>query len=144
MKTQNLLGHKSTGLVCSFLLFHACSAADAGELEITSIAPSTNGINVVWTNSLPGYAFTLQVRDSLSVGNWSNAPTRYRWPGLMDHWVEPGTPRESARLYRVMAEPAPVPQRGRVLSATLVQSLSVATIQSRLQNWGLPAAQAHW
>src|SRR5262249_40407144 len=98
----------------------------------------------VWTNSVPGYAFTLQMRDSLSVGNWSNAPTRYRWPGLMNHWVEPGTPRGSARLYRVMAEPAPVPQRGGVLSATLVQSLPIMTIQATLQNYGLPVAEVRW
>src|SRR5512144_2538450 len=123
MKTQNLLGHKSTGLVCSFLLFHACSAADAGELEITSIVPSTNGIKVVWTNSLPGYAFTLQARDSLSVGNWGNAPTRYRWPSVKTNWMEATALQGRTRFYRVMAEPPPVPQRGKVLSVTLVQTL---------------------
>src|SRR5512147_3068999 len=136
MKTQNRFGQKSTGLALALLIVHACLAAQGSELEITSIVPSTNGIKVVWTNSLPGYAFTLQTRDSLSLGNWSNAPTRYRWPGLMNHWVEPGTPRAGARLYRVMAEPTPVPQRGRVLSATLVQSLPIATIQATLQNYG--------
>jgi hypothetical protein len=92
MKRQNGLGQKSTGLALALLIVHACLAAQGGELEITSIVPSTDGLNVVWTNSLPGYAFTLQTRDSLSAGNWSNAPTRYRWPGLINHWVEPGTP----------------------------------------------------
>ena len=144
MRKQNGLGQNSTGLALAYLIAQACLAAQGGELEITSIVQSTNGIRVVWTNSLPGYAFTLQARDSLSVGNWSNAPTRYRWPGLMNRWVEPGKLLGGARLYRVMAEPAPLPQRGRVLSSTLVQSLSVATIQATLQNYGLPAAQARW
>jgi secretory lipase len=144
MKTQNRLGKKSTGLALALLIFPACWSAQGGQLEITSIIPSASGIKVAWTNSLPGYAFTLQTCDSLSASNWSNAPTRYRWPGLMNQWVEPGTPRGSARLYRVMAEPAPVPQRGKVLSATLIQSLSIAMLQATLQNYGLPAAQARW
>src|SRR5215831_17011896 len=43
-----------------------------------------------------------------------------------------------------MAEPAAMPQRGRVLSATLIQNLPIATIQTTLQNYGLPVAQARW
>src|SRR5262249_21376419 len=137
-------GQKSTGLAFALLIVHAGLAAQAGEFEITSIVPTTNGIKVVWTNSLPGHAFTLQACDSLSVGNWSNVPTRYRWPGLMNQWVEPGTPRGSARMYRVMAEPAPAPQRGRVLGDNLLETLSIAMIQATLQNFNLPVEQARW
>lgn len=117
---------------------------DGAGLRITSMVPTTSGVKVGWTHSPPGYACTLQVRDSLSSGNWSNAPTRYRWPSLKNHSVDPAMLQGRARFYRVLAEPAPLPQRGRVLGVTPLRTFSTATIQAILRNYGLPTAQTRW
>jgi hypothetical protein len=101
-------------------LFLGLLTAAATEPRILSIAPGTSGIAITWTNPVPGHAYTLEHRGSLTFGNWQSVPTRYRWPGVMTRWMWPGSPSGSARFFRVQSEPIRAPERGKILSAPLL------------------------
>ena len=122
----------------------APQTAPAEEFHITSITPNTNGVRVTWTNPEPGYAYTLQERDSLTAGNWSNAPTRYGWPGVMTHWTEPRVLQPGTRFYRIMGETVRTPERGMILSSNLVQTWSLAGVQTILTQLGWQDDQSVW
>lgn len=113
-------------------------------LEIASIYRRANGVTVTWTSPLPEQAYTLQVSGSIAGSNWTAAPTRYRWPRLASHWTEAGGPTGPARFYRVLSEPIRLPDRGKLLSVTLCQTLSLATAQSTLSGSGLGSVRAQW
>ena len=119
--------------------------AAAAEFQVTSIMPNTNGITITWTNPVPENAYTLQIRDSLTGGTWTNAPTRYGWPSVATHWTEPGVPAAASRFYRVMAEPIRQPQRGRLLAVKPLQALTALMVRGILANEGFgTVTSAQW
>lgn len=139
------MGIKSREAAAGLLIgFVTSLTAAAAEFQITSINQNSNGVTLTWTNPVPGYAYTLQERDSLTAGDWSNAPTRYRWPGVMTRWTEPGAPRPGTRFYRVMGETIRTPERGKILSSSLVQNFTLFLVKLYLAQWGLPTDQAVW
>jgi pimeloyl-ACP methyl ester carboxylesterase len=106
-------------LIC-LLLSHLATAARAqAPVELTSISSTTNGVSMAWTDPGPGQAYTVQVRESLTSGAWRNGTTRYRWPWPFTHWGDAPRSLPAARFYRVLAQAAATPNRGRLLTSLL-------------------------
>jgi hypothetical protein len=93
----------------------------AAELETLSIIRSPHGITASWTNTLPGYAYTLQ--SATSLGHWLSVATRYAWTIAGTRWGVADWLTDGMRWFQVAAEPIQVVERGQLISATLVQSL---------------------
>lgn len=106
-------------------------------VEFTSILSTTNGVRMAWTDPGPGHAYTVQVRESLTSGGWRNAPTRYRWPWPFTNWGDAPINLPAARYYRVLAEPAATPDRGRLLNSSLRGRYDVNTQNSVYATWGI-------
>jgi len=118
--------------------------ATAAEVNIHSIEHKPNGVTVQWTNSDPGYAYTLQYRALPTSGTWSNVWTRYHWPGVMTQWTEPTARLRNAGFYRVLAEPIQVPERGKLLSTELLRQFTLSDARSRMSSVGFPTIDAAW
>ncbi len=107
------------------------------ELTIDSISSTTNGVRIAWTNPAPNQAYTVQVRESLTSGNWRNATTRYRWPWPYTHWgdVPVGVPR--SRYYRVVSETVAPPNRGKLLTRSLRDQYTPTRLDGFFEEWGI-------
>jgi len=116
----------------------------AADVSIEAGVLKSNGITLNWSNSAPGYAYTLQYRASASSGAWSNVWTRYRWPGVMTRWTEPTRVLTNAGFYRVVAEPIQAPQRGKILSVELLHTFPLTSVLTYLNDDGFPTADARW
>ena len=110
----------------------ACSAlawpslTQAQDLRFTTIAPTTNGLFLQWSNSVAGQAYTLQGRDRLTNTIWLPLDTSQPWPTLQTQWNTTLCPTQSMRFYQVAAvQPA---TRGRLISATLTTNFNAFTL----------------
>lgn len=104
---------------------------------ITSITSTTNGVRVAWTDPGPGQAYTVQVREPLASGAWRNATTRYRWPWPFTHWGDAPRNLPAARYYRVLAQPAATPNRGKLLTSYLKGQYTVNDQNTAFRDWGI-------
>lgn len=107
------------------------------ELTIDSLSSTTNGVRIAWTNPATNQAFTVQVRESLTSGNWRSATTRYRWPWPYTHWgdVPVGLPR--ARYYRVASQTVTPPSRGKLLNRSLREQYTPTQLNGLFAEWGI-------
>jgi pimeloyl-ACP methyl ester carboxylesterase len=117
-------------LICLLMSFLPTAARAQAPVELTSITSTTNGVRVTWTDPGPGQAYTVQVRESLTSGNWRNGTTRYRWPWPFTHWADAPRSLPAARYYRVLAQPAPAPNRGKLLTSSLRNQIGTNTLNS--------------
>ena len=106
-------------------------------LALTSITSTTNGVRVAWTDSGPDQAYTVQVRESLTSGAWRNGVTRYRWPWPFTHWADAPRNLPVSRYYRVLAQPAATPNRGKLLSRSLRGMNSLNSLNTAFASWGI-------
>ena len=114
-------------LVTSLLL----TAAQAQtQVALTSITSTTNGVRVAWTNPEPGFAYTVQVRESVTSGTWRNGAMRYRWPWPYTNWADAPRSLPAARYYRVLAQPAVTPNRGKLLTSFLRDQFATNALSS--------------
>ena len=126
---------KPLALLAILLLSPAAPAQTT--VELTSIVSTTTGIRMAWTDPVPGQAFTVQVRDSLTEGAWRNAATRHRWPWPFPHWGDAPRNLPATRFYRVIAQAEIAPDRGRLLSSA-VKGQWDAGFQNRVYvGWGI-------
>ena len=126
---------KPLALLAILLLSPAAPAQTT--VELTSIVSTTTGIRMAWTDPVPGQAFTVQVRDSLTEGAWRNAATRHRWPWPFPHWGDAPRNLPATRFYRVIAHAEIAPDRGRLLS-NAVKGQWDASFQNRVYvGWGI-------
>ncbi len=116
IKNRIALAGLLLGLLASLLSTETWAQAP---VELASVTSTTNGVQVAWTDPVPGNAYTVQVRDSLTSGVWKNGTTRYRWPWPFAHWGDAPRTLPGARFYRVLAQPAATPNRGKLLSSYL-------------------------
>ena len=117
---KNLIPTKPKRLLICLLMSLLSTAARAqAPIELTSITSTTNGVRVAWTDPGPGQAYTVQVRESLTSGAWRNGAMRYRWPWPFTHWGDAPRSLPAARYYRVLAQPAATPNRGKLLTSYL-------------------------
>jgi hypothetical protein len=105
--------------------------------ELSSITSTTNGVRVAWTDPGPGQAYTVQVRESLTSGDWRNAATRYRWPWPFTHWGDAPRNFPAARYYRVLTQPAAIPNRGKLLTSYLKGQFTVNDQNAAFAAWGI-------
>jgi pimeloyl-ACP methyl ester carboxylesterase len=112
--------------------------------ELASITSTTNGVRVTWTDQGPGQAYTVQVRESLTTGLWRNATTRYRWPWPHPHWGDAPRNLPAARYYRVLAQPAPMPDRGKLLTSSLRNQISTNTLNRNFDSNGINFVRARF
>jgi hypothetical protein len=106
-------------LICLLMSFLSTAARAQAPVELISITSTTNGVKVAWTDPELGQAYTVQVRESLTSGDWRNGTTRYRWPWPFTHWGDAPRSLPAARFYRVLAQPAATPDRGKLLTSFL-------------------------
>ncbi len=105
--------------VCLAMSLLSIAAQAQTPVQLTSIISNTNGVRVAWTEPGPGQAYTVQVRGSLTGGVWTSGSMRYRWPWPFTHWADAPTNLPAARYYRVLAQPAATPNRGRLISSVI-------------------------
>ncbi|MBL9173135.1 MAG: alpha/beta fold hydrolase [Verrucomicrobiales bacterium] len=126
-----------SGWICLLLGLVLPATSRAAEPTLTSIASTTNGVRLTWEDPTPEQAYTVQIRESLTNGTWRNATTRYRWPWPHPHWGDAPRSLPAARYYRVVSEPAAVPNRGNLRTSAL-QGQWDAEFQNRVYtNWGI-------
>src|SRR5436309_13843296 len=91
-------------LTCLLLSLWSAAAQAQAPVELSSITSTTNGVSVAWTDPVSGQAYTVQVRESLTIGAWRNGAMRYRWPWPFTHWADAPRNLPVARYYRVLAQ----------------------------------------
>lgn len=142
MKTYNqprsrlelsILGHF---LFATVVLLAASSVTAQTPVVMRSVDRSTNRVRVTWSDSTPGQAYTVQIRDSLSSGAWRNAPTRYRWPWPHTHWGDATRNLPPTRYYRVMAQTATPAARGKLLANSLKAENNLNVLKDAFDAWG--------
>ena len=133
-----------TAIIASLILTGAHPVSAGADIRIDSVERKSNGLRLNWTNSAPGYVYTLQQRADPAGGTWSNVWTRYRWPGVMTGWTEPSRLLSDAGFFRVVAEPIQVPQRGKVLATETLRQFSLSDVLYYLNNDGVPTTDAQW
>ncbi len=94
-------------------------------LRISTVSRSGDGWRLAWDSSLTGMAYTVQFKDTLQDSIWRLPDSGVPFPVGSDSWLDP-VPTNVIRFYRVVG--VPVAQRGKVLSATLSQTLSTSAI----------------
>ena len=124
-------------LICLLLSLLSTAARAQAPVELTAITSTTNGIRVAWTDPGPGQAYTVQVRESLTSGAWRNGAMRYRWPWPFTHWADAPRNLPVARYYRVLAQPAATPNRGKLLSSSLKGQFTVNDQNAAFAAWGI-------
>ncbi len=102
-------------------------------LKIQTSAGSAPALS--WPVLDPGWAVTLQYRGSLSTGPWLRAPNPTPWPSVATTWTETAASESSSRFYRLLTVPAA--DRGKIHSATLIQTYSKADLTSLLKLLGV-------
>jgi dienelactone hydrolase len=124
-------------LTCLLLSLLSAAAQAQAPVELFSITSTTNGVSVAWTDPGPGQAYTVQVRESLTIGAWRNGAMRYRWPWPFTHWADAPRNLPVARYYRVLAQPSATPNRGKLLSSTLKGQYTVNDQNAAFAAWGI-------
>src|SRR4029077_9076407 len=75
----------------------------------------------------------------LASGAWRNAPMRYRWPWPYTHWTDALSTLRAPRFYRVVAETLSPPERGKLLTNSLIGQLSTNSVRSSMIDFGASA-----
>ena len=97
---------------------------------------TTNGLALSWSGESSNTAYTVQFQSSLISGAWQNASMRYRWPWPFTNWSDAPLTLRGPRFYRVMAETLPLPERGRLLTNSIVGQLSTNQVRSVMLDLG--------
>src|SRR5437773_11795900 len=124
-------------LICLLMSLLSTAAQAQAPVELTSITSTTNGVRVVWADPVPGQAYTVQVRESLTSGAWRNGTMRYRWPWPFTHWGDAPRNLPAARFYRVLTQPAATPNRGKLLTSSLKGQFTVNDQKAAFAAWGI-------
>lgn len=135
---KNLISAKPKSLlICLLLDLLSIILQAQTPVELTSITSTTNGVRVVWTDPEPGQTYTVQVRESLTSGAWRNGAMRYRWPWPYTNWADAPRSLPAARYYRVLAQPAATPNRGRLLTSYVKGQFTVSQQNAAFASWGI-------
>lgn len=117
----------------AWLLVPASYAASA--LEITHIAATPGGVQLEWSVPGTGVVYTVQSREIAGDGIWL-MPQDQLWPVSLPNWLDQRPASPQVRFYRVAA--VPVSQRGRVLSVSLVRTMTAGQINLYFFLGGIP------
>ena len=103
-------------------------------VQITRVLASPTEVTLNWSGPGAGQAYTVQARESLADGVWLTLSDRRPWPTLLTQWTDDRVERGLMGFYRVVA--VPMAERGRVLSATRIQTLTTNLIAFLLAGAG--------
>ena len=106
-------------LACASL---SATAQSPSSLVLTSTG---SGLQLSWPAGPASSAYTIQFQDTLTDGIWRRPDSPVPFPLSSNSWVDVAG-MGSGRFYRVVTVPAA--QRGKLLSATLSNTLSTATL----------------
>ncbi|HLH53614.1 MAG TPA: lipase family protein [Verrucomicrobiae bacterium] len=112
------------GLACSIYLAFA-GLAHAQSVPVAKATFSGLGVLLNWTSTNAGSAYSVQFQDTLADGIWRRPESPVPFPVLSNSWSDFSITNQS-RFYRVVS--VPVAQRGRILSVSLSNTLSTATL----------------
>jgi len=107
------------------------------QLSIDSIAWTTNGARMSWTDAATNQVYTIQVSPSLANGTWRNATTRYRWPWPFKRWGDVPRIVSGSQFYRVLSQPAATPERGKVLTHSPRAQYAADELKAPFARWGI-------
>lgn len=117
-----------------------CPCAEAQDglgsptLTVAARRLPAGALRLEWPSLGPDLAYTVQTRDRFGDGLWVLAPSGVPWPTALTEWT---APREAGmQFFRVLA--VPMAERGKILSATLLDTLSRVTIQFLFNSAGIP------
>ena len=94
--------------------------------QITNTLASATEFTLTWTSAGAGQAYSVQSRPSLTDGPWLTLSGQRPWPTPFTQWLDARAERGPMAFYRVIAVPAA--ERGKVLSAVRIQTLTTSTI----------------
>jgi pimeloyl-ACP methyl ester carboxylesterase len=125
----------SLSLLGLVLLSVVSAVAKPPSVTVTQIATDAGGVRLEWQASSTNLQFTVEQRSALGGGSWQPAPGT-TWPSRATHFTQ-AAPDPSSQFYRIAFDPVPG-QRGRLISARLVSTLSKAVIQFIFNTAGYP------
>ncbi len=109
-----------------FLIFAALrwpvGAQTTNSFRVSQVRPFAGGVQLQWSSSSTGMAYTVQFQDTLADGVWRLAPAEQPWPTPLTQWFDAQSAGKSTRFYRVLT--VPTAQRGKLISATLSTTMS--------------------
>jgi hypothetical protein len=109
-------------------------------LRLVELEASDGGVRLSWVSLGEGYLYTVESTDSLTE-SWTVPPPASAWPIRSAQWQDQ-RPAASARFYRVTAK-AENFERGKLISAHEVRSLSVAELNAMFAAEFVPLAAEH-
>ncbi len=92
---------------------------------------SASSVSLRWQVNRSNWLSTVETRDDLSLGSWESAPGT-AWPSTATNWSDLRPQNAKTRFYRVIAMP-PVGHPGQLLSATWVETFSIAQLDALFQ-----------
>lgn len=124
------------------LVLGACGAltASAQDLAFTNFQSTPAGLVLEWAGAPTNAGAVIQYRDSLADEIWRIPAYQYPFPATAPRWTDPAATNAS-RFYRVLQ--TALPERGKVLSASLVSSLSTFQLQLLFSFAGVPITPKH-
>ena len=119
-----------TALICG-LRAHAQTTND---LRLDSLTRTNGGWTLNWQSSATGLAYTVQFQETLADAIWRIPPSQL-YPTASNRWFE-STDTNAARFYRLAG--VPLAERGKLISANYIGTLSVLTLNFLFTLKGIP------
>jgi hypothetical protein len=110
--------------LATLALFLSTAAMAGDSLRITGITRDPGQLSLRWTEAGPGFAYTVQRRDTLASGIWLTDSHRRPWPLPTTETILDLDPDEMEQgFYRVLA--VPEANRGEWIAVTALPSMSL-------------------
>jgi len=113
-------------LVMSFALLGRSILAQAPPtLQLTGSQQDPTGWHLSWSSNVTGVSYTVQFQDTVQDVIWRSPSSAVPFPLSSNSWTDPSR-TNLLRLYRIVSVPAA--QRGKIISATLTNTVSAANL----------------
>ena len=97
-------------------------------LDVRITVQPNQAVRLNWTDLGSNYAYTVWGNGSLAGCDWAPCPNTNTWPIRSLTWIDPRPADTIGRAYRVVAVSLTTGDRGRLVSATLLNSISQTTV----------------
>jgi secretory lipase len=121
-------------LLAVIILALPAHAQTTNTFQLTSLKQGSGTWQLAWPSTGTGSAYTVQFQDSPQDVIWRIPQSSAPFPVSSNSWLDLST-TNTLRFFRVVSVPAP--QRGTLLSATLSNTLSAATLAALFQFAGI-------
>ena len=107
------------------------------ELRMQITVQSNQTVRLDWTDIGSNYAYAVWNNGSLAGCDWAPCPNANTWPIRSLTWTDPRPIGAIGRAYRVVAVSLTTGDRGRFVSATLLNSIPKTTVAALLSQLGV-------